>query len=52
MAMTRRKSKKAQQARDRQDRVSRKISLLRREGMSQDQAVATALSMNRRGELG
>lgn len=33
------------------DAVSRKISLLRDEGYPQDQAVAIALSMKRRGEL-
>ena len=31
--------------------MSRKISLLRDEGYPQDQAVAIALSMKRRGEL-
>jgi phage gp29-like protein len=34
-----------------EDAVSRKISLLRDEGYPQDQAVAIALSMKRRGEL-
>lgn len=33
-------------------RVSEKIALLRREGYGQKQAVAIALSMERRGELG
>lgn len=32
-------------------RVSKKISHLRREGVPQDQAVATALRMNRAGRL-
>lgn len=32
-------------------RVSEKISLLRREGEPEDQAVATALNMERRGRL-
>jgi hypothetical protein len=33
-------------------RVSEKISLLRREGEPEDQAVATALSMERKHRLG
>lgn len=34
-----------------EDAVSRKISKLRDEGMKQDQAVAVALDMERRGDL-
>lgn len=37
--------------RKRRDRVSKKISILRHEGVPQDQAVATALNMGRRGRL-
>ena len=36
---------------EKRDRVGSKISLLRREGMPEDQAVATALSMERSGRL-
>ncbi len=34
------------------ERASKKISKLVREGKSQDQAVATALNMERKGKLG
>jgi len=33
------------------DKVSKKISMLRHEGVKQDQAVATALNMERKGRL-
>lgn len=47
--VTRMKSKRTQYARDKNARVSRKISLLRSEGVPQRQAVAQALSMTGRG---
>ena len=33
------------------DKVSKKISVLRREGVPQEQSVATALNMERKGRL-
>jgi hypothetical protein len=42
----------ARKKKQKRDKVSSKISLLRHEGVPQDQAVATALSMKRAGRLG
>lgn len=44
--------KKRAVVRRKRNGVSRKISKLRHEGKSQDQAVAIALEMKRRGRLG